>query len=125
MKLSKIASKQHFKCFLMFLHFPQTVALARPGADPNQPVQRIMTNSVSMTSVAPAASSNPAPHAAGSLRPPSSNINPGTPSKLTGTNGISAVRIAGFSQNTTVQSSQEGAQDRQAEQAKLVSSMKV
>uniref|UniRef100_A0A3Q2NNU0 E1A binding protein p400 n=1 Tax=Fundulus heteroclitus TaxID=8078 RepID=A0A3Q2NNU0_FUNHE len=99
-----------------------TVALARPGADPNQPVQRIMTNSVSLTSVVPAlvsaTNSNPAPHTASSLRPPGSNINPGTPSKLTGTNGISAVKIGGFSQNAAGQSPQEGSQDKQVEQAK-------
>ncbi|KAM4577931.1 E1A-binding protein p400 isoform 2-T2 [Fundulus diaphanus] len=102
-----------------------TVALARPGADPNQPVQRIMTNSVSLTSVVPAlvsaTNSNPALHTASSLRPPGSNINPGTPSKLTGTNGISAVKIGGFSQNAAGQSPQEGSQDKQVEQAKLES----
>uniref|UniRef100_A0A3B3V2R4 E1A binding protein p400 n=1 Tax=Poecilia latipinna TaxID=48699 RepID=A0A3B3V2R4_9TELE len=102
-----------------------TVALARPGTDPNQPAQRIMTNSVSITSVVPAAvsaaNSNSAPHTAGSLRPLGSNVNPGTPSKLTGTNGISSVKIGGFSQNTTTQTPQEGSQDRQVEQAKLES----
>ncbi|KAM4746215.1 E1A-binding protein p400 isoform 2-T2 [Anableps anableps] len=101
-----------------------TVALARPGTDPNQPAQKIMTNSVSITSVVPAptaTNSNPAPHTAGSLRPLGSNINPGTPSKLTGTNGISAVKMGGFSQNTTTQTPQEGSQDRQVEQAKLES----
>ncbi|XP_047236911.1 E1A-binding protein p400 isoform X4 [Girardinichthys multiradiatus] len=99
-----------------------TVALARPGTDPNQPVHRIMTNSVSITSVVPApvsaTNSNPAAHTAGSLRPVSSN--PGTPSKLTGTNGISAVKI-GLGQNATGQSPQEGSQDKQVEQAKLES----
>ncbi|XP_027888916.1 E1A-binding protein p400 isoform X11 [Xiphophorus couchianus] len=100
-----------------------TVALARPGTDPNQPAQRIMTNSVSITSVVPAPSSaaNSNPHTAGSLRPLGSNVNPGTPSKLTGTNGISSVKIGGFSQNTTAQAPQEGSQDRQVEQAKLES----
>ncbi|MEQ2182567.1 hypothetical protein XENOCAPTIV_029816, partial [Xenoophorus captivus] len=100
-----------------------TVALARPGTDPNQPVHRIMTNSVSITSVVPApvsaTNSNPAAHTAGSLRPVSSN--PGTPSKLTGTNGISAVKIGGLGQNATGQSPQEGSQDKQVEQAKLES----
>ncbi|XP_054906487.1 E1A-binding protein p400 isoform X5 [Poeciliopsis prolifica] len=71
-----------------------TVALARPGTDLNQPVQRIMTNSVSVTSVVPAPTSaaNSNPHTAG-----------------------------GFSQNTTAQTPQEGSQDRPAEQAKLES----
>ncbi|XP_038152269.1 E1A-binding protein p400 isoform X1 [Cyprinodon tularosa] len=102
-----------------------TVALARPGTDPNQSVQRIMTNSVSITSVvpapAPATNSNPAPHSAGSLRPLGSSINPGTPSKLTGTNGISAVKTGAFSQNPSGQCPQEGSQDKQVEQAKLES----
>lgn len=61
------------------------------------------------------------PHTASPLRPLSSNINPSTQSKLTGTNGMSAVKITGFSQTATMQASQEGPQDKQVEQAKLVS----
>ncbi|XP_041854219.1 E1A-binding protein p400 isoform X2 [Melanotaenia boesemani] len=98
-----------------------TVALARPGLEPNQPVQRMMANSVSITSVSPAPNCTPAPHTASSLRPLGSNVNPSTQSKLTGTNGISAVKISGFGQNTTMQSSQEASQDKQVEQAKLES----
>ncbi|XP_074494783.1 E1A-binding protein p400 isoform X3 [Sebastes fasciatus] len=102
-----------------------TVALARPGTESNQPVQRIMTNSISMTSISPAPlsapNSVPTPHTASPLRPHGSNINPSTQSKLTGTNGISAVKIGGFGQSATMQSSQEGAQDKQVEQAKLES----
>lgn len=64
----------------------------------------------------------PTSHTASPLRPLGSNINPSTQSKLTGTNGISAVKIGGFSQSATMQSSQEGSQDKQVEQAKLVSS---
>uniref|UniRef100_A0AAQ4R2F3 E1A binding protein p400 n=1 Tax=Gasterosteus aculeatus aculeatus TaxID=481459 RepID=A0AAQ4R2F3_GASAC len=99
-----------------------TVALARPGTESNQPVQRIMTNSVSM-SPAPLSVPNSVPtsHTASPLRPLGSNINPSTQSKLTGTNGISAVKIGGFSQSATMQSSQEGSQDKQVEQAKLES----
>ncbi|KAL7391413.1 hypothetical protein ABVT39_008990 [Epinephelus coioides] len=100
-----------------------TVALARPGTESNQTVQRIMTNSISMTSMsaAPLSAPNavPTPHTATPLRPLGSNINPSTQSKLTGTNGISAVKIGGFSQSATMQSSQEGSQDKQVEQAKL------
>ncbi|KAJ4942276.1 hypothetical protein JOQ06_012142 [Pogonophryne albipinna] len=103
----------------------QTVALARPGAESNQPGQRIMTNSISMTSMSPAPlsapNSVPTPHTASPLRPYGSNINPSTQSKLTGTNGISAVKIGGFGQSATMQSSQEGSQDKQVEQAKLES----
>lgn len=42
---------------------------------------------------------------------------------MTGTNGISAVKIGGFGQSTAVQPSQEGSQDKQVEQAKLVSTI--
>ncbi|XP_074525640.1 E1A-binding protein p400 isoform X2 [Halichoeres trimaculatus] len=100
-----------------------TVALARPGTESNQPVQRIMTNSVSMTSMssAPLSAINPVqtPHTTSPLRPHSTNINPSTQSKLTGTNGISTVKMGGFGQSATMQSSQEGSQDKQIEQAKL------
>ncbi|XP_076010162.1 E1A-binding protein p400 isoform X3 [Genypterus blacodes] len=100
-----------------------TVALARPGTESNQPVQRIMTNSLSMPSMSPAPlpapNSVPPPHSANPLRPLGSNVNPGTHSKLTGTNGISAVKVGGFGQSVTMQTSQEGSQDKQVEQAKL------
>ncbi|XP_039659003.1 E1A-binding protein p400 isoform X6 [Perca fluviatilis] len=98
-----------------------TVALARPGTESNQPVQRIMTNSISMASLSPAPNSVPTPHTASPLRPLGLNINPSTQSKLTGTNGISTVKIGGFGQSATMQSSQEGSQDKQVEQAKLES----
>ncbi|XP_033181240.1 E1A-binding protein p400 isoform X6 [Mastacembelus armatus] len=102
-----------------------TVALARPGTESNQPVQRIMTNSVSMTSVTPAPLSAPnsvtTPHTASPLRPLASNINPSSQSKLSGANGISTVKMSGFGQTATMQSSQEASQDKQVEQAKLES----
>ncbi|XP_078106320.1 E1A-binding protein p400 isoform X4 [Sander vitreus] len=98
-----------------------TVALARPGTESNQPVQRIMTNSISMASLSPVPNSVPTPHTASPLRPLGLNINPSTQSKLTGTNGISTVKIGGFGQSATMQSSQEGSQDKQVEQAKLES----
>ncbi|XP_028435183.1 E1A-binding protein p400 isoform X4 [Perca flavescens] len=98
-----------------------TVALARPGTESNQPVQRIMTNSISMASLSPAPNSVPTPHTASPLRPLGLNINPSTQSKLTGTNGISTVKIGGFGQSASMQSSQEGSQDKQVEQAKLES----
>lgn len=83
-----------------------------------------MTNSVSLTSVSPAPlstpNSNPSPQTTSSLRPLGCNINPSTQSKLMGTNG-SAVKMGGFGQNTTMHLSQEGSQDKQVEQAKLVS----
>ncbi|XP_056274380.1 E1A-binding protein p400 isoform X2 [Pseudoliparis swirei] len=105
-----------------------TVALARPGTESNQPVQRIMTNSISMTSMtsmSPAPLSVPnsvlTPHTTSPLRPLGSNINPSTQSKLTGTNGISTVKMGGFGQSAAMQSSQEGSQDKQVEQAKMES----
>lgn len=101
------------------------MALARPGTESNQPVQRIMTNSLPMSSMSSATlsapNSVPSPHTASPHRPPGSNINPGTQSKLAGTNGISAVKIGGFGQSAAMQSSQDGSQDKQVEQAKLVS----
>ncbi|XP_034547235.1 E1A-binding protein p400 isoform X3 [Notolabrus celidotus] len=99
-----------------------TVALARPGTESNPPVQRIITNSLSM-SPAPLSALNPVqtPHTANPLRPHGANINPSTPSKLTGTNGISTVKMGGFGQSATMNSSQEGSQDKQVEQAKLES----
>lgn len=78
-----------------------------------------------MTSVSPAPLSTPnpvtTPHTASPLRPLGSNVNPTTQSKLSGTNGMAAVKITGFSQTAAMQSSQEGSQDKQVEQAKLVS----
>lgn len=102
-----------------------TVALARPSTDSNQPVQRIMTNTLSLASLSPAPLTTPnsvqTSHNASPLRPLGSNINPSTQSKLTGTNGISAVKIGGFGQSATMQTSQESSQDKQVEQAKLES----
>nr|XP_020488618.1 E1A-binding protein p400 isoform X3 [Labrus bergylta] len=103
----------------------KTVTLARPGTESNQPVQRIMTNPISMTSISPAPlpSTNPVatPHTANPLRPHGANINPSTQSKLSGTNGISTVKVGGFGQSATMQTSQEGSQDKHVEQAKLES----
>ncbi|KAM3611754.1 uncharacterized protein V6R79_023586 [Siganus canaliculatus] len=102
-----------------------TVALARPSTESNQPIQRIMTNSIPITSLSPAPipapNSAPTQHPANPLRPAGSNMNPSTQSKLTGTNGMSAVKVGGFGQTTTVQPAQEGSQDKQVEQAKLES----
>lgn len=69
----------------------------------------------------PAPSSVTNPSTASPLHPICANINPSTQSKLTGTNGMSAVKITGFNQPAAMQSSQEGPQDKLVEQAKLVS----
>ncbi|XP_028312261.1 E1A-binding protein p400 isoform X2 [Gouania willdenowi] len=98
-----------------------TVALARPGTEPNQPIQRIVTNSVSTVSLSPAPNSLSISHPANPGRPVSSNINPSTQSKLTGANGITSVTLGGFGQTTNTQTSQESSQDKQVEQAKLES----
>uniref|UniRef100_A0A667ZV60 E1A binding protein p400 n=1 Tax=Myripristis murdjan TaxID=586833 RepID=A0A667ZV60_9TELE len=115
--------QQQMQPDLFTLPLQQTVALARPGTESNQPVQRIMTNSLPMSSMSSATlsapNSVPSPHTASPHRPPGSNINPGTQSKLAGTNGISAVKIGGFGQSAAMQSSQDGSQDKQVEQAKL------
>lgn len=81
-----------------------------------------------MTPVSPAPHSAPnsvsAPLVASPLRAVGSTVNPGAQSKLVGTNGISAVKTSGFSQSAVMQSSQdEGSQDKQVEQAKLVRSL--
>uniref|UniRef100_A0A8C7SHM0 E1A binding protein p400 n=1 Tax=Oncorhynchus mykiss TaxID=8022 RepID=A0A8C7SHM0_ONCMY len=102
--------------------FDQTVALTRPGADSNQPGQRIMTNSLSNPSMSPAPlnapNSLPSPHTIGPLRP---NINPATQSKLAGPNGTSTVKMGGFGQGSGMQSSEGSSHDKQAEQVKLES----
>ncbi|KAM4616612.1 E1A-binding protein p400 isoform 2-T2 [Polymixia lowei] len=102
-----------------------TVALARPGIESNQPVQRMMTSSLSMSSMSPAPLSAPisvqSPHTVSPLRPPGSTITPGTQSKLAGTNGTATLKMGGFGQSPPMQSSQESSQDKQVEQAKLES----
>ncbi|XP_064823107.1 E1A-binding protein p400 isoform X2 [Oncorhynchus masou masou] len=99
-----------------------TVALTRPGADSNQPGQRIMTNSLSNPSMSPAPlnapNSLPSPHTIVPLRP---NVNPATQSKLAGPNGTSTVKLGGFGQGSGMQSSEGSSHDKQAEQAKLES----
>lgn len=104
------------------------VSLARPITESNPPIQRIMTNSVPMTTMTPvplsAPNSVPATHVTSPHYPVVSAISPSTQSKLAGTNGISSVKTGGFAQNTVVQSSQESSQDKQVEQAKLVSYQK-
>lgn len=97
------------------------MALARPES--NQPLQKILTNSVSMPTVSPVPVPVPvpvpAPHS--SLRPLSTNVHSNTPSKLTGTNGVSGAPAGAFAQSSTLTSPQEGAPDKQVEQSKLVS----
>lgn len=78
-----------------------------------------------MTPASPASHSAPnsvsAPLVASPLRAVGTGVNTGTQSKLAGTNGISAVKTSSFSQSAIMQSSQEeGSQDKQVEQAKLV-----
>ncbi|XP_054630256.1 E1A-binding protein p400 isoform X3 [Dunckerocampus dactyliophorus] len=106
------------------LHSGQaTVILGRPGAEATLPVQRIMTNSIPVTSMSPASlptsNSVPTSQPTSPLRSICANTNPSTQSKLTGTNGISGIKMSGFGQNATMQSSQEPSQDKQVEQAKL------
>lgn len=133
--LSKIVKIFNFSLFVtpilkwVFLSLClQTVALARPAAESNPPVQRIATNSIPMTTMTPGpisiSNSLPTALVTSPLRPVS-NINPSTQSKLTGSNGLSTIKTCGFGQNTSVQATQEGCQDKQVEQAKLVSFLKV
>ncbi|KAM9464931.1 E1A-binding protein p400-like isoform 10-T12 [Salvelinus alpinus] len=102
-----------------------TVALARPGAESNQPGQRMMINSLSNPSMSPAPlnvpNSLPSPHTIGPLRHPESNITPATQSKLAGPNSTSTIKMGGFGQGSGMQSSEGSSQDKQAEQTKLES----
>uniref|UniRef100_A0A8C7HKV1 E1A binding protein p400 n=1 Tax=Oncorhynchus kisutch TaxID=8019 RepID=A0A8C7HKV1_ONCKI len=101
----------------------QTVALARPGAESNQPGQRMMINSLSNPSMSPAPlnvpNSLPSPHTISPLRHPGSNITPATQSKLAGPNSTSTIKMGGFVQGSGMQSSEGSSQDKQAEQTKL------
>uniref|UniRef100_H3CDB1 E1A binding protein p400 n=1 Tax=Tetraodon nigroviridis TaxID=99883 RepID=H3CDB1_TETNG len=101
-----------------------TVALARPTVESNPPVQRIVTNSIPMTTMTPGPisvpNSVPTPHVTSPLRTVA-NINPSAQSKLAGSNGLSAVKSCGFGQNPAAQAAPEGCQDKQIEQAKLES----
>ncbi|XP_055080284.1 E1A-binding protein p400 isoform X3 [Periophthalmus magnuspinnatus] len=97
-----------------------TVALTRPTTEPNQ-VQRFMANSVVNVSPAPLSNAVSAAHNAVTARPLVSSTNPSSQSKLTGTNGISSVKMGGFCQGGSMQTSQDGSQDKQIEQAKLES----
>ena len=102
------------------------MALSRPATEGAQPVQRMAGSTLPMSSVSPAlanTNSVAAPHAAGPLRPQASTVSPGTQSKLAGTNGTSAVKLGGFGQSPGMQASQEGSQDKQVEQAKLVNEL--
>uniref|UniRef100_A0A8C8K996 E1A binding protein p400 n=1 Tax=Oncorhynchus tshawytscha TaxID=74940 RepID=A0A8C8K996_ONCTS len=103
----------------------QTVALARPGAESNQPGQRMMINSLSNPSMSPAPlnvpNSLPSPHTISPLRHPGSNITPATQSKLAGPNSTSTIKMGGFGQGSGMQSSEGSSQDKQAEQTKLES----
>ncbi|XP_070991902.1 E1A-binding protein p400-like isoform X2 [Oncorhynchus clarkii lewisi] len=102
-----------------------TVALARPGAESNQPGQRMMINSLSNPSMSPAPlnvpNSLPSPHTISPLRHPGSNITPATQSKLAGPNSTSTIKMGGFGQGSGMQSSERSSQDKQAEQTKLES----
>ncbi|XP_068168040.1 E1A-binding protein p400 isoform X2 [Antennarius striatus] len=105
----------------------QTVTLVRPGTESGQPAQRVIPNSVSVTPLSPTPTpiptpnAVPTPHAASPVRPHGSNVNPSTQSKLTATNGVSAVKTGGFGPGATAQPPQEATQDKQVEQAKLES----
>ncbi|XP_061762916.1 E1A-binding protein p400 isoform X1 [Nerophis ophidion] len=103
------------------LHSGQaTVTLGRPGAEATQPVQRIMTNSIPVTSMStpalPTCNSVPTLQPTSPLRTLGASTNLSTQSKLTGTNGFSGIKMSGFGQSATMQ---ETSQDKQVEQAKL------
>ncbi|XP_053536051.1 E1A-binding protein p400 isoform X2 [Ictalurus punctatus] len=102
-----------------------TVALVRPGAETSQPAQRLMSNplSSSVMSAAPLSSSLPSPLPSTPVRTPATHtLSPASHSKLTASNGTSALKLSALSQGSVPNSStQESSQDKQAEQAKLES----
>lgn len=107
-----------------FLLSLKTVALVRPGAETSQPAQRLMSNplSSSVMSAAPLSSSLPSPLPSTPVRTPATHtLSPASHSKLTASNGTSALKLSALSQGSVPNSStQESSQDKQAEQAKLV-----
>lgn len=104
-----------------------TVALARPGLDTSQPTQRLMSNSHSTPAMSPAPiispTSLPSPYPSVPVRTPSAgpSLSPAAQSKLVTTNGTTGLKLSGVAQSPFGQNSQECAQDKQAEQAKLES----
>ncbi|KAL0186682.1 hypothetical protein M9458_018352, partial [Cirrhinus mrigala] len=102
-----------------------TVALVRPGTDSSQPAQRLMSNSLSNTSMSPAPLTSPSslssPHPSAPVRTPSTgpSLSPAAQSKLAVTNGTTGLKMSSLGQSPVGQNSQECSQDKQAEQAKL------
>ncbi|KAA0713853.1 E1A-binding protein p400 [Triplophysa tibetana] len=104
-----------------------TVALVRPGSDVSQPAQRLMSNSLSTSSMSPAPLTSPtsllSTHPSALVRTPSTgpNLSTAAQSKLAATNDTAGLRFSGMGQCPVGQNSQECSQDKQAEQAKLES----
>ncbi|XP_035292088.1 E1A-binding protein p400 isoform X2 [Anguilla anguilla] len=101
-----------------------TVALVRPGAELSQPCQRLVANSLPPSSMSPApvaapASSHPVSHPVGPGRPAASSATPAAQPKLSGANANPLLKMSGLGQAASAQPTQESAQDKQAEQAKL------
>lgn len=115
---------------LIFFFF-QTVALVRPGSDSSQPAQRLMSNSLSNPAMSPAPltspSSLPSPHPSAPVRTPCTgpSLSSAAQSKLSATNGTTGLKMSGLGQNPVGQNSQESSQDKQAEQAKLVRTLRL
>ncbi|XP_058245104.1 E1A-binding protein p400 isoform X2 [Hemibagrus wyckioides] len=100
-----------------------TVTLVRPGAETTQPAQRLIPNpmSSSIMSTTPL-SSLPTPLPSTPVRTPVPHtLSPASHSKLTASNGTTALKISTLNQGSAANSVQESPQDKQAEQAKLES----
>lgn len=101
---------------------PKTVTLVRPGAETTQPAQRLIPNpmSSSVMSTTPL-SSLPTPLPSTPIRTAVPHtLSPASHSKLTASNGTTALKISTLNQGSAANSVQESPQDKQAEQAKLV-----
>ncbi|XP_053092059.1 E1A-binding protein p400 isoform X2 [Pangasianodon hypophthalmus] len=100
-----------------------TVTLTRHGVETSQPAQRLTPSLLS----SPVVSTAPSPSLPSSLpstpvrTPVPHTLTPASHSKLTASNGTTALKLSTLSQGSTTNSAQESSQDKQAEQAKLES----
>lgn len=109
----------------------QTVTLVRPGTDSSQPAQRLLSSSLSNPAMSPAPLTSPSslssPHPSVPVRTPSTgpSLSPAAQSKLATTNGTTGLKMSSLGQSPLGQNSQECSQDKQAEQAKLVRTLRL
>ncbi len=109
----------------------QTVALVRPGSDSSQPAQRLLSNSLSNPAMSPAPLTSPSSLSSPHPSVPVRNLSTGlslslaAQSKLATTNGTTGLKMSSLGQSPVGQNSQQCPQDKQAEQAKLVRTLRL